>query len=137
MTHWHRARVCALLAGCLLAAGARAGDRVVLMVGGIDKQIYLPARLAQRLGYFADEGVDVELRSDEAGVNARDQLLLGTVDGVIGFYDHTIDLQAKGKFVESVVQFARAPGEALLGSTRPSAAPATLADLRGVPVGVT
>ena len=137
MNHWHRARVCVALAACLAAGVARGNERVVLMVGGIDKQIYLPARLAQRLDYFAAEGVDVELRSEESGVGARDQLLLGTVDGVIGFYDHTIDLQAKGKLVESVVQFARAPGEALLVSGRSAERVRTLADLRGRPVGVT
>ena len=31
------------------------------MVGGIDKVIYLPAKLTQHLGYFDDEGVDVKL----------------------------------------------------------------------------
>jgi NitT/TauT family transport system substrate-binding protein len=33
---------------------------------------------------------------------------------VVGFYDHTIDLQSKGKFITSVVQFAVAPGEVVL-----------------------
>ena len=29
------------------------------MVGGLDKVIYLPAMLTQRLGYFKAEGLDV------------------------------------------------------------------------------
>jgi len=38
-------------------------------------------------------------------------MLAGAVQGVIGFYDHNIDLQALGKYTESVVQLSRVPGE--------------------------
>ncbi len=33
---------------------------------------------------------------------------------MVGFYDHTIDLQSKGKFITDVVQFGIAPGEVVL-----------------------
>jgi NitT/TauT family transport system substrate-binding protein len=110
-------------------------DELRLVVGGIDKQIYLPAVIAQRLGYFKEQGLNVELEDDTSGVRAEDKLLAGSVQGVIGFYDHTIVLQAKGKFVRSVVQFSRAPGEALLASSR---MPSLLspADLGGRTLGV-
>src|SRR5919197_1381025 len=114
----------------LLAVAQRADAAALrLVVGGLDKQIYLPAVLAQKLGYFAEQGLDVQLQNDASGVRAEDKLLAGAVHGVIGFYDHTIVLQAKGKFVRSVVQFSRAPGEALIGSAKQPglAAPADLA----------
>src|SRR5579862_1778309 len=103
-----------------LGAGtmARADDKITIVVGGYEKQIYLPAKLAESLGYFKDEGLDVELLNDQAGVDAENEMLAGAVDGVVGFYDHCIDLQAKGKFVESVVQFSQAPGEVELVSTK-------------------
>src|SRR3954452_16707740 len=105
----------ALLAGTVLgialASGSAMADKISIMVGGIEKQIYLPAKLAEQLGYFKEQGLDVELLSEPAGVEAENELLAGAVQGVVGFYDHTIDLQAKGKFVESVVQFSQAPGE--------------------------
>lgn len=85
--------------------------KIKIMVGGLDKVIYLPAMLTQRLGYFKDEGVDVQLLTEPAGVQATTSLVSGDVQGAVGFYDHTLDLQAKGKQVESVVQFAQAPGE--------------------------
>ena len=97
---------------------AWADERIVIMVSGIEKQIYLPGRLAERLGYFRQEGLDVELLSESSGVIAEDALLSGAAQGVIGAYDHTIDLQAKGKAVQSVVQFSIAPGEAELVATR-------------------
>src|SRR5262249_35799491 len=71
-------------------------------------------------GYFKEQRLDVLLQDDTSGVRAEDKLLAGAVQGVIGFYDHTIVLQAKGKFVRSVVQFSRAPGEVLLGNDRVS-----------------
>ncbi|SEB22574.1 NitT/TauT family transport system substrate-binding protein [Variovorax sp. YR216] len=116
-----------LIACCL---PEQAGAEVLrLVVGGIDKQIYLPAVLAQRLGYFSEQGLEVELQNDTSGVRAEDKLLAGAVQGVVGFYDHTIVLQAKGKFVRSVVQFSRAPGEALVSSSKlpPLGSPAALA----------
>ncbi|MBV2151622.1 ABC transporter substrate-binding protein [Kitasatospora sp. SUK 42] len=113
------------------------GPKVKIMVGGLDKVIYLPAMLTQRLGYFADAGVNVELMSEPAGVNATTALLAGDVQGAVGFYDHTIDLQAKGKNVESVVQFAQAPGEVELVSTKQADAIRSGADFKGRKLGVT
>lgn len=129
-----------MLALTLLAAPARpatASDRVALMVGGIDKIIYLPVKLAEQLGYFADEGLDVELRSGRSGSHGVDVLLVGTVQGVVGFYDHTIHMQAQGKAVMSVVQFAQAPGEVELVSTRMPATVRSMADLKNGGLGVT
>ena len=88
-------------AACALACTAPARAATIqLMVGGIEKQIYLPAALADRLGYFKEQGLDVQVLSDTSGGHAEDGLLTGSVQGVVGFYDHTIDLQAKGKFVQ-------------------------------------
>ncbi|MBD0670600.1 ABC transporter substrate-binding protein [Streptomyces sp. CBMA156] len=113
------------------------GPKVKIMVGGLDKVIYLPAMLTQRLGFFAEAGVNVELMTEPAGVNATTALLAGDVQGAVGFYDHTIDLQAKGKKVESVVQFAQAPGEVEVVSTKQADAIRSGADFKGKKLGVT
>lgn len=128
-----------LLALLALAAGsAMAGEgRTVLIVAGTDKQIFLPAVLAQRLGYFRDQGLDVELQSEPSGIRAADVLLAGAAHGVIGAYDHTIDLQAKGKSVQAVVQFATAPGEVELVATRAAERIRSPADFKGAALGVT
>ena len=106
-----------MTATSLGATAAHAADKISIMVGGYEKQIYLPAKLAEGLGYFKDEGLDVELLNEPAGVDAENEMLAGAVQGVVGFYDHCIDLQGKGKFVESVVQFSQAPGEVELVSS--------------------
>jgi len=115
---------------------ARAADKIRIMVGGYEKQIYLPAKLCEGLGYFKDEGLDVELLTEEAGVDAEEEMLSGAVSAVVGFYDHCIDLQSKGKFVLSVVQLSQAPGEVeLVSSKHPEIK--TIADLKGRSLGVT
>jgi len=117
-------------------SAARADEKVTIMVGGYEKQIYLPAKLAEALGYFKDEGLDVELLNEPAGVDAENEMLAGAVQAVVGFYDHSIDLQAKGKFVESVVQFSQAPGEVELVSTKHPEIKSP-ADFKGKSLGVT
>jgi len=125
----------ALVALLGLSGFARAAD-VTIMVGGIEKQIYLPAKLADQLGYFKDEGITVDLLSEPAGVDATDEMLSGAVQGVVGFYDHTVDLQGLGKFAESVVQFSQAPGEVeLVSSKHPEVK--SFADFKGMNLGVT
>ena len=118
-------------------SSARAAEKISIMVGGIEKIIYLPAKLAEQLGYFKDEGLNVELLSEPAGVSAEDEMLAGAVQGVVGFYDHSIDLQAKGKFVESVVQLSQAPGEVELVSAKMADQIKSPADFKGKNLGVT
>ncbi|MFF3560444.1 ABC transporter substrate-binding protein [Streptomyces sp. NPDC002574] len=113
------------------------GDKVKIMVGGLDKVIYLPAMLTERLGYFKAEGVDVELLTEPAGVQAETALVSGDVQGTVGFYDHTLDLQVKGKEVESVVQFSQAPGEVEIVSSKAASDITGPADFKGRQLGVT
>ena len=80
------AALTAVLAVGLLTAvpAVRADEKVTIMVGGYEKQIYLPAKLAESLGYFRDEGLDVELLNEPAGVDAENEMLAGAVQGVVG-----------------------------------------------------
>ncbi|MGW3497573.1 ABC transporter substrate-binding protein [Streptomyces sp. NPDC001020] len=113
------------------------GEKVKIMVGGLDKVIYLPAMLTQRLGYFDAEGLDVELLSEPAGVQAETALVSGQVQGAVGFYDHTLDLQTKGKHVESVVQFSHAPGEVEIVSAKHAKDITSPKDFKGRKLGIT
>lgn len=113
------------------------GGKVKIMVGGLDKVIYLPAMLTQQLGYFKSEGVNVELLTEPAGVQAETALISGDVQGTVGFYDHTLDLQAKGKAVESVVQLSQAPGEVEIVSNQAAGDLTSAKDFKGKKLGVT
>lgn len=130
------AAVGALIALAAPAAGA-ADAPITIMVGGINKIIYLPAKLTEVLGYFKDEGLNVELQSQPAGVDAENQLIAGAVQGVVGFYDHTIDLQSKGKDIEAIAVFCKVPGEVELVSTKAAPTYKTMAQSKGKTLGVT
>ncbi|OAJ52201.1 nitrate ABC transporter substrate-binding protein [Paraburkholderia ginsengiterrae] len=119
------------------AYAATTPEKVVIMVGGINKLIYLPARLTEQLGYFKAEGLDVELLSQPAGVDAENELLAGGVQGVVGFYDHSIDLQAKGKEVKAIVVFGQVPGEVEMVSAKSADSIKSMADVKGKTLGVT
>jgi len=131
------------LTACRSSSGGDSGDSasgtpsVTIMVGGIDKVIYLPAMLTQRLGYFTDAGVDVKLLTEPSGASAENVLVAGKVQGVVGFYDHTVTLQAQGKCVESVVQLAKVPGEAEVVATSSAGALSGTQDFGGKKLGVT
>lgn len=129
--------MCCVLGMTVPSAHAADSGKVTIMVGGITKLIYLPARLTQELGYFKDEGLDVELLSQPAGVDAENELLAGAVHAVVGFYDHAIDLQSKGKEVTAIVVFGQVPGEAELVSTKASETIKSMADVKGKTLGVT
>ena len=109
------AGVIALAAAGLGGIGSAAADdmpTVKIMVGGIDKQIYLPYQLAQNLGFYKKYGVNVELSTEqEGGVGAEDAMISGQVDMAGAWYNHTIDFQLHGKKVIDVVQLSGAPGE--------------------------
>ena len=109
---------------------------VKLIVGGIDKQIYLPYQLAQSLGLYKKYGVNVELSTEVAGgVGAEDAMVSGSVDMAGAWYIHTIDFQAKGKNVINLVQLSGAPGERVMCGTNSGVHSA--ADFRGKTIGVT
>jgi NitT/TauT family transport system substrate-binding protein len=109
---------------------------VSLMVGGIDKQIYLPYKLADQLGFYKKYGVDVTLSTEQdGGVGAEDAMISGQVDMAGAWYIHTIDFQTKHKSVEAVVQLSGAPGEREMCAT--NAGVHSGADFAGKTLGVT
>ena len=110
---------------------------VKIMVGGLDKQIYLPFRLAEQLGFSKQQGLNLQLLDEPAGVDATTAMLAGQVEGVGGFFDHTIDLQGLGKSAESVVSMLQVPGEVELCRSDLKGTVNSPADWKGRKLGVT
>jgi NitT/TauT family transport system substrate-binding protein len=107
------------------------------MVGGLNKVIYLVPTLTKQLGYFDEQGLDMQILDEPAGVDAEDAMLSGQVNGTVGFYDHNIDLQGKGKSTEAVVIFDWVPGEAEMVSSKLADQIKSPADFKGRNLGVT
>src|SRR5579864_765571 len=118
------------------AAAGSSLPTVTLMVGGIDKQIYLPYQLAQDLGFYKKYGVNVQLSTEQTGgVGAETAMVSGQVDMAGAWYVHAIDFTAKGKHVIDVVNLSGAPGEREMCST--ASGVSSPANWRGKSVGVT
>ena len=83
-----------------------------IMVGGLNKQIYLPNMLAQQLGYFKAENLDVTLIDEGSGQASEEEVVAGNVDAGSGAYVHPMVLNTLGKKIETICQFGIAPGEA-------------------------
>ncbi|MBI1789169.1 MAG: ABC transporter substrate-binding protein [Acidobacteria bacterium] len=134
-------RLCVPLAALLFSGCARplvdaTFPEVRVAVGGQQQFVYLPATLAQRLGYYQAEGVRVTLEDFPGGSKALEALLGGSADVVCGFYDHTIQMAAEGRPLQAFVSLARSPGFALVVS--PVAKNVRrVEDLKGATVGVT
>jgi NitT/TauT family transport system substrate-binding protein len=89
-----------------------------MMVGGINKQIYLPYQLAQSLGFYKKYGVNMVLSNEvSGGVGAETAMASGQVDLAGAWYVHTINFQLQGKAVEDVAQLSGAPGERIMCAT--------------------
>lgn len=108
-----------------------------IMVGGLNKQIYLPNELTQQLGFFTQEGLNVTLIDEASGQSSEQEVLAGQVDAGSGSYNHTIELQAAGKQMETVVQLGIAPGEAEMVSSKVANQVHSPVDLKGRNLGVT
>jgi len=105
-----------LLAACgsTSTAGGSGSQTVSLkiMVGGLNKQIYLPNMLAQRLGYFSEQHLNVTLIDEGTGQASEDEVVAGGVQAGSGAYVHPMVLNTQGKKIETICQFGIAPGEA-------------------------
>jgi NitT/TauT family transport system substrate-binding protein len=135
------------VAGAVLAVSACGGAsssnsanqtaNVKIMVGGLNKQIYLPNMLTQQLGYFKEQNVNVTFIDEGSGQGAEQEVVAGNVAAGSGSYNHTIELQAAGKNIETVCQFGIAPGEAEVVDAKKASSITSIADLKGKNLGVT
>jgi len=130
-----------VLTACGGSTAAPATDNspadVKIMVGGLNKQIYIPNKLAELLGYFKEQNLNVSLIDEGSGQASEEEVIAGNVDGGSGSYSHVLELQPKGKYMQQVIQFQIAPGEAEMVDAKKADSIKTAADLKGKNLGVT
>lgn len=122
-----------------LAAGAQAPEKkkITIAVGGKNLFYYLPLSVAERKGYFKDEGLEVEIPDFAGGAKALQALVGGSADMVSGAYEHTINMAAKKQPIKAVVLQAKFSSIVLLLPKDKAAKYKGPADLKGLKVGVT
>lgn len=119
------------------AAAGGSGDKVVVGIGGQTLLTYLPTTLAQQLGYYKDEGVNVELQDLQGGSKALTAMIGGSTQVTSGYYEHTIQMQAKNQSIEAFVNMNLSSGLALVVAPKNEGTIKSIADLKGKNVGVT
>ena len=134
------------IAAALLAAGIHPTPtraqaklekpRLTLAVDGEAALYHLPLTIADQLGYFKAEGLDVEINDLVGGARSPQTMPGSTADVFAGAFENTINGQARGQMFQSFVLQGRAPQIALGVSTRNMPGYRAVADLRGKKIGV-
>ena len=130
-----------LLLGVLVATGALAQapekKKITIAVGGKSLFYYLPLTVAERQGYFRDEGLEVEIPNFAGGSQALRALVGGSADMVSGAYEHTINMVAKKQPIKAVVLQAKYSSMVLMMPNERAARYRGGKDLKGLKIGVT
>ena len=130
-------RLAATLVAIVLSSGfALAQSKITLAVGGGSCLCYLPTMLAQALGEYEKAGVNVEVVDFKGGSESLKAVIGGSADVVSGYFDHCVNLAAKGQHLQSFVVYDRYPGFALVVSPKHSNEINSIKDLAGKKVGV-
>lgn len=115
---------------------AFAQSTVKLAIGGAACLCYLPTMLAHELGEYKKAGVNVEVIQFKGGSEALKAVMGGSAEVVSGYFDHTVNLAAKGQNLQSFVVYDRFPGFALVVSPKHSATIKSIKDLANKKIGV-
>ena len=110
--------------------------RLSVAVGGKSAFCYLPLTIAEQLGYFKAEGLELDISDVTDDARALQAVTSGAVDICAGAYEHTLNLQARNQMFQSFVLQGRAPQIAFGVSTRTMPDYKLALELRGRKIGV-
>ncbi len=137
-----RGRICTVLLvlglGMLAPAGsALAGERVTIAIGGSSASAqYLPIEIAHALGFFREQGLDVDVQYVASGTLAATALIGGSVDFSGNAFDHVVKAAVRGKALKGLAVFTEVPGLLFLVSNAYRETVRDPRDLKGRPIGV-
>ncbi len=120
-----------------MPAFAQEKKSLTLGVGGKGLLYYLPLTLAERLGYFKEQGLDVTITDFGGGAKSLQSLIGGSADVVTGAYEHTIRMQVKNQPIVAVTELGRFPGMVLAVRKDRADKIKSFKDLKGAKIGVT
>lgn len=137
----NRRELIGAVAGVAVVAAApavfAAAPKVRIAVGGKALYYYLPLTIAERLGYFKDEGLDVQIIDFQGGSKSLQAVVGGSADIVSGAFEHTLKMQTKNQPMRAFVLQGRAPQVVFAVNKKTMPGYKRLSDLRGKRIGVT
>ena len=110
--------------------------KIMMAVDGRATLYYLPLTIAEQLGYFRAEGIDLQIVEAGGAEAALQAITSGAADVCSGAYEQTLNLQSKNQSFQSFVLQGRAPQIAFGVSTKALPGYKTITDLRGKKIGV-
>ena len=110
--------------------------KVVIAVGGKAALYYLPLTLADRLGYFRDEGLQVDMVDFAGGAKALQAMMGGSADVVSGGFDHVMVMRARGQKLRAFVLQGATPAIVLGVAKQRAGEYKSAKDLKGMKIGV-
>ncbi|HEX7811425.1 MAG TPA: ABC transporter substrate-binding protein [Burkholderiales bacterium] len=110
--------------------------KVTIAVGGKPSLYYLPLTIAERLGYFKDEGLKVEIVDFAGGAKALQAMMGGSADVVCGGFDHVVLMRAKGQKLMAFALQVATPALSLGVTTKLAGSYRSPKDLKGMKIGV-
>lgn len=108
-----------------------------IAVGGKNLFYYLPLTIAEQLGYFKAEGLDVTIVDFSGGARALQAVVGGSADVVSGAFEHTVNMHFKGQPMRAFVVQGAAPQITLGYNPKTMPHYKSVADLKGKKIGVT
>ncbi|WP_342360864.1 ABC transporter substrate-binding protein [Terrarubrum flagellatum] len=135
--HFTKVLGAATLAPLAAPAVHAQGAKLTLGVGGKPLLYYLPLTIAERRGFFKDEGLNVEINDFGGGAKSLQALVGGSVDVVTGAYEHTVRMQAKSQDIRAICELGRFPAIVIGVAKSKADKIKSASDLKGAKIGVT
>jgi NitT/TauT family transport system substrate-binding protein len=120
------------------AQNAAPEQRKITLAMGVWMIDFLPLVLADTLGLFKQQGMDVTVQNFSQGGSASLQALMGgSADAVVASYDHTIQMQAQRRDIQAVALMNPLPGLVLGVRSDLAEHVKDVHDFKGLKLGVT
>lgn len=111
--------------------------KVSMAVGGKGSIIYLPPAVAEYNGFFAEQGIEVNVQDVKGGSQSAQALVSGQVDFASMAVEQAAKSKAQGVDLVMLVLYTRYPAVTLIVDSKLKDKVKTVSDLKGMKVGVT
>lgn len=119
-----------------LSNAASSPQKVTIALAAKSSLYHLPLVLADQLGMFKTENLQIDWLECDSGLQAVQAALNGQADVISGAFEHALDLQARGLNYRAFVLQGRTPQMSVGLVTRKAIAMKSLTDLKSVRLGI-
>ena len=119
-----------------LSNAASSPQKVTIALAAKSSLYHLPLVLADQLGMFKTENLQIDWLECDSGLQAVQAALNGQADVISGAFEHALDLQARGLNYRAFVLQGRTPQMSVGLVSRKAIAMKSLTDLKSVRLGI-